>query len=241
MRLTNSYSADIDVTTELTKPFPPEKAHHSKRITTSLGKRLDNHYAELGFKMAFHDLEDNKNGFLQGAQINIASIQVRAEENVGLRLYKFDFADVLSLTPRNKFFTPVSWKIYSGFERELTNNKDQLVYHLTAGMGGTWEYIKNHQFYTLATSRIEINKQMKNALEPAIGFSSGLLSHFKYTTAHLKISGEHFQDDIYRLRAEYLQNFVFSTNHSLKISAKHQWQNNNKEFSDINLAYQYYF
>ena len=34
-------------------------------------------YAEVGFKMAFHDLEDDKDGFLQGAQINIGSLRLR--------------------------------------------------------------------------------------------------------------------------------------------------------------------
>jgi len=82
-------------------PIPPEKAHKSKRATIGLGQRLNNNYAEIGFKMAFHDLEDNKEGFLQGAQINIGSLQVRAEENVGLHLYNMDFVDIFSLTPKN--------------------------------------------------------------------------------------------------------------------------------------------
>jgi hypothetical protein len=237
----NSYPVDIDISSTVPAPMPPEKGHNSKRTTLGLGQRLNNNYAELGFKMSFHDLEDNKDGFLQGAQINIGSIKIRAEDNVGLRLYQLDFVDIFSLTPKSSFFDPLSWKIYTGFERQFTSNKDQLVYHLSGGAGGTWEIIKNHQFYALAIGRLEINKQLKNLIEPAIGFNTGFLSHFKHTTAHLQFSGEQFEDDVYRLRVQYIQNFAISTNHSIKLSAKHQWQDKDTDFSDINLNYQYYF
>lgn len=237
----NSYPADIKTIDKVPEPYPPEEGHRSKRVSVAVGERLENAYAEFGFKMSFHDLEDNIRGFLQGAQINIGSIKLRAEDNVGLRLYQLDFVDIFSLTPRNDFFDPLSWKIYTGFERQLTSGKDQLVYHVTGGAGGTWKIIKDHQFYALAIARLEINKQLKNTFEPAIGFTSGFLSHFDHTTAHLQFSGEQFEDDIYRLRIQYIQNIVLETNHSLKLTAKYQWQEDDTEFSDINLNYQYYF
>jgi len=237
----NNYPVEIDISNTLAIPSAPEKGHNSKRATLGLGQRLNNNYAELDFKMSFHDLEDNKDGFLQGAQINIGSIKIRAEENVGLRLYQLDFVDIFSLTPKDEFFDPLSWKVVTGFERQLTGQKDQLTYHLTGGAGGTWQIVKNHQFYTLAIGRLEINKQLRNTFEPAIGFNTGFLSHFKNTTAHLEVSGEQFEDDIYRLRAQYTQNIIFSTNHSIKLFASHEWHEDGIDFSDINLSYQYYF
>ena len=237
----NNYPVDIKINKTVPIPVPPEKGHRSKRASIGLGQRLNNDYAEIGFKMAFHDLEDNKEGFLQGAQINIGSIQLRAEEDVGLRLYKMDFVDIFSLTPKNAFFDPLSWRVYSGFERQLTKQKDQLTYHVTGGAGGTWEVIKNHQYYALLIGRLEINKQLRNTFEPAIGFTTGFLSHFRYTTTRLEFSGEQFEDDVYRLRAQYTQNFVFSRNHSVKLFAKHEWHEDGVDFSDINLSYQYYF
>jgi hypothetical protein len=239
LKLRNTYPVSKEIV--VPAPVSPDNGHGSKRTSFASGKRMDNYYAELGFKMSFHDLEDNKDGFLQGAQINIGSIKIRAEDNVGLRLYQLDFVDIFSLTPRSSFFDPLSWKVYTGFERQFTSNKDQLVYHLSGGAGGTWEIIKNHQFYALAIGRLEINKQLKNLIEPAIGFNTGFLSHFKHTTAHLQFSGEQFEDDVYRLRVQYIQNFAISTNHSIKLSAKHQWQDKDTDFSDINLNYQYYF
>ncbi|MGD2054122.1 MAG: DUF4105 domain-containing protein [Gammaproteobacteria bacterium] len=238
--LLNSYPKETTAKPEVAIPVSPEKGHRSKRVTAGLGKRLDNYYAELGFRMSFHDLEDNENGFLRGAQINIGSLQIRAEENESIRLYRLDLVDIISITPRTRFFKPLAWKVYAGLERQYTHGVDQLTTHVTGGAGGSWQLLENSQVYALATGRLEINKQLDRAIEPAAGFSSGLLQHFGHTTARLDFSGEQFLDDVYRLRASYVQNVVINTNHSIKLSATYEWQEAD-EFSDIQLNYQYYF
>ncbi len=222
-------------------PVSPENGHNSKRTSIALGLRLDNYYGELGFKMSFHDLEDNEEGFLQGAQINIGTLQIRAEENETVSLYKMDLIDIFSLAPRTQFFKPIAWRVYTGFERQFTKGVDQLGYHVTGGGGGNWKFLGDNQFYTLATGRLEINKQLDHTFEPGLGFITGFLSHFGTNSARLEVSGEHFTGNTYRLRALYTHNFVINTNNSLKIFAKYEWQENDVEFSDINLSYQYYF
>jgi len=239
LKLRNSYPTSS--VPDVPVPVSPELGHNSKRTTIALGKRLHNTYGELGFKMSFHDLEDNVEGFLQGAQINIGSIQIRAEDNEGLSLYKLDLIDIFSLTPRTAFFKPIAWRIYTGFERQLTRGEDKLGYHVTGGGGGSWKLFKDSQIYTLATARLEINDRLSHTLEPGIGFITGFLSHFGKNTARLEISGEHFTDDMYRLRTQYTHNFVINTNNSFKVYAKHEWQENDVDFSDVNISYQYYF
>ena len=237
----NSYPASgINIADTITPPAAPELGHGSKRASFGIGKRLDNTYAELGFRMSFHDLEDNENGFLRGAQINIGSIQLRAEENESLRLYKLDLVDIFSLTTRTRFMKPLSWKVYTGLERQLTKGVDQLTGHVTGGAGGSWQLFNNSQIYALATARLEANKQLDRTIEPAIGFTTGVLQHFGSSTVRLDASGEQFSDGVYRLRAAYAQNFVISTNHSIRLSAIYEWQEAD-EFSDIQLRYQYYF
>ncbi len=241
LELLNSYPAKIDVEAYVPVPSPPNKGHKSKRWNIGLGKTLKNQYIDLGYKMSFHDLEDNISGFLQGAQINMGNIKFRIEEDDGLQLNRFDLVDIFSLTPRNDFFSPLSWKVYTGLERQLTKDRDLLVYHLTGGAGSAWEIQKDHILYALATLRLEINKNMKTDLEPAIGFNSGLLSHFTNQTAHLEFSGEQFEEELYRMRLIYTHNFVLSTNQSIKLIAKKQWQEDNIEFTDVSLNYQAYF
>ena len=141
--LLNSYPKEPTSKAVIDIPVAPEQGHRSKRVTFGLGRRLDNNYVELGFKMSFHDLEDNGEGFLRGAQINIINLQIRAEENEGVSLYKFDLVDIFSLTPRTRFFKPLAWKVYAGLERQLTKGIDQLTGHVTGGAGGSWRFLQN--------------------------------------------------------------------------------------------------
>ena len=238
--LLNSYPKNSSGKIVVATPVAPEQGHGSKRASFGLGKRLDNYYLDLGFKMSFHDLEDNEDGFLRGAQINIGNLQIRAEENESIRLYRLDLVDIFSITPRTRFFKPLSWKIYTGLERQFTRSVDQLTAHVTGGAGGSWQLLKNSQVYALITARLEANKKLDRAIEPAIGFTTGVLQHFGSSTARLDVSGEQFSDGIYRLRAAYIQNFVISINHSIRFSAKYEWQEVD-EYSDVQLRYQYYF
>jgi hypothetical protein len=221
-------------------PVAPEKGHRSKRVSFGVGRRLDKNYIELGFKMSFHDLEDNERGFLRGAQINIINLQIRADENEGVSLYKFDLVDIFSLTPRTQFFKPLAWKAYVGLERQLTYGVDQLAGEIMGGAGGSWLMSKNTQVYALATGGVEMNAQFERAIEPGLGFLTGMVQYFGSSIARLEFGGVQFIEDVYRLRASYIQNFVISANHSVKVVASYEWQEVD-EYSDVQLSYQYYF
>ena len=127
-----------------------------------------------------------------------------------------------------------------GLDRQLTYGVDQLVGDIMGGAGGSWLMSKNTQVYALATGGIEMNAQFERAMEPGLGFLTGILQYFESSIAHLKFGGVQFLEDVYRLRATYIQNFVLSTNHSVKLVASYEWQEVD-EYSDAQLSYQYYF
>lgn len=220
-------------------PASPEASHNSRRVSVGAGERMDKAYAELSYKFSFHDLEDNEHGFLRGAQINMGHIQLRADRD-NTKLHRFDLIDIFSLTPRTDFFTPLSWRIYTGLERQPTGYEDNLVGHVTGGAGVSYALWKNSQVYALGILRLEHNNDMNNNVEPGVGLLTGLLHHFGSSTAHLELSGEQFKDDIYRMRSIYKHNFVISTNHSIKFTAQREWHSSIR-FSELNLSYQYYF
>ncbi len=223
-----------------TNDAQPEKGHHSKRALLSIGKSDQTYFADLGFRMSFHSLEDNEQGFLQGAQINLGNIEMRFYENDSAQLQRLDFVDIFSLTPRSQFFDPLSWRVYTGLERQLTKGNDNLVAHVTGGAGFAYQPLQNNQLYILAILRLENNDEFSNLIEPAIGFQTGMLHHFGKHTAHLQFSGEEFSNDESRYRASYTHNFVIAVNHSLKLSAKKE-KYEDLEFSEYGLSYQYYF
>ncbi|MDH3343136.1 MAG: DUF4105 domain-containing protein, partial [Gammaproteobacteria bacterium] len=233
----NTYPASKPA--EYSTPTAPEISHNSRRFSIGAGERLKQSYAELSYKFSFHDLEDNEYGFLRGAQINLGNVQIRTSHGE-TKLHKFDVIDIFSLTPRTDFFTPLSWRVYTGWERQPTNLKDRLVSHVTGGAGVSYELWQDSQIYGLGILRLEHNEDMNNSIEPGVGLLTGLLHHFGGSTAHIELSGEQFKDEIYRVRSIYKHNFVISTNHSLKLTAKREWHSSIR-FSEFNLNYQYYF
>ena len=235
-----SKSTAEDVTTAVPLPSRPENGHLSKRANISVGREDERDYVELGIRFAFHSLEDNLEGFLQGAQINMGNINLRSFEDESLKLQRFDVVDIFSLTPRSALFDPLSWKIYTGLERQLSNGKNILVAHVTGGAGVSYEPVNDALVYGLLIGRLERNREFERTVEFAIGMNAGALYHFDASTVRLELSGEEFLNDEFRHRAIYSQNFALSQNHSIKLSFKREEQAALK-FSELNLAYQYYF
>ena len=217
----------------------PELGHLSKRLDITAGRDEDIDFAEISFRMSFHSLQDALNGFLEGAQINLASFSVRATED-DVQLQRLDIIDIFSLTPRNQFFQPLSWRVYTGLEQQITNGEDHLAGHVTGGAGVTYNPWHKAYVYGLITARFESNSQFTRKLEPALGISSGLLQHFSFGTSHLEISGEEFLNEEYRHRARFIQNISLSRNHALQFSVLRQRQPN-VDFTEGQLSYHYFF
>jgi len=240
LTLLNNYPDDIK-NPPVVEPLPPELGHHSRRISIAAGERNDEGFTEVAMRMAFHSLEDNERGFLRGAQINMANIQLRVTDSGRFRLQQLDMIDIISLTPRNRFFQPTSWKVYTGLERQITDGNDRLTAHVTAGWGASYSLADDGLFYTLATGRLELNRRLSaHGIEPALGVDSGFLWHFGKSTTRLELSGERFLNDHYRTRIRYYQNFVVAKNHSINVSAAYN-HNRHDRYSQFSLAYHYYF
>ena len=217
----------------------PEKGHHSKLMSLGIGDDDELSFAQIDLRLSFHSLEDQLNGFLQGAQINLGNMAIRVYEEE-TQLQYFDLVDIFSLTPRNQFFKPLSWRIYTGLEQQLINGKDHLAGHVTGGAGVSYELWSRSYFYTLLIGRLESNSEFERSLEPALGISSGLLQHFSFGTNHLEISGEEFLNDEYRHRIKFTQNIPLAQNHAIQIFIQRQRQRN-ADFTEAQLRYHYYF
>lgn len=218
----------------------PEKGHLSKRLTMGAGKDDELAYAEVKFRMSFHSLEDPLSGFLEGAQISLGSFSIRAYEDDEVQLQQLDIIDIFSLTPRNQFFQPLSWRVYSGLEQQLINGKDHLTGHVTAGAGVAYKPWTGGHTYGLLMTRLELNSQFSRNIEPALGLSAGFLQHFSFGTSHLQLSGEEFLNDEYRHRVEFTLNIPLQRNHALELSILRQ-QQPDITFTEAQLSYHYFF
>lgn len=238
LSLINKYPVGTKQT--VTAPKQPEKGHLSGQWLFKVGERDNKRYTELGFRMAFHSLEDNEEGFLRGAQINIGQIRLRRSEENTLFLQQLDIVNIFSLTPRTTFFTPLSWRVKGGLERVYRDGQDRLVSHVSGGVGYAWNATPNNLTYSLLTARVEGGSSFKTFVEPALGVTTGMLIHTALGTGRLELAGEKFSGGENTIELKYVQNIVLSKNTAIKLSAQREWLPN-KQISEIGISYQLHF
>ena len=118
-------------------PARPDEGHLSNRLRLGAGVRRDRIFEEVGIRPAYHDLLDNGRGYIEGAQIIFGDAALRFYSSERkLVLQKLDIIDIISLSPRDIFFQPFSWKIKTGLvQRTGGDGRDHLVYGLNPGGG----------------------------------------------------------------------------------------------------------
>lgn len=127
-----------DETAPIARPESrPDEGHGSGRVALGVGQSAGEDFAELRFRPAYHDLMDPTAGYTPGAQINFLDVSARYDaERERLRLQGFDLVDVFSLSPRSRFFKPVSWRARVAWERiPVPGHADALVFGVRAGAG----------------------------------------------------------------------------------------------------------
>ena len=225
-------------------PIPhhsPEQGHLSKRAWLGGGVENSEDYVELGFRMSFHDLEDAEAGFLRGAQINIMSLELRhLLDQDKLLINHLDFANIFSLTPRNAFFKPWSWRINLGIDRHHERTDKQTL-HATGGGGVAYQVFDSNILYGLGRLRIE-HSDIDDAdiLETAAGFETGVLAHFGSSTAHLRYYYENYAHNRKRKQLTYLHNFAISRNQALTLNYS-RIENRLDEYETLGLSYRFHF
>jgi hypothetical protein len=191
--------------------------------------------------MSYHSLEDNESGYLRGAQINIANIVLRRKNSSGtVVVQQADFADIFSLTPRTRFFKPISWRIRGGLERVYSHKQDRPVGHISGGGGYSWKLLDDGAIYTLLSGRLEANSTFNTWIEPSLGAVAGGLYHSKIGTGRAEFNGKQFAGGEYRLEFSYIQNLVLSHDDALRFNFKREWHSD-KDFNEVGLSYHHFF
>ena len=202
-------------------PARPDEGHLSNRLSLGAGVWRGRLFEEVEFRPAYHDLLDNDRGQVEGAQIIFADAALRFySSDRKLLLQKFDIIDIISLSPRDTFFQPFSWKIKTGLLQQTGNDgQDHLVYELNPGGGISYKLGKENLLYFLGETNISVGGGMEDRYSAGIGASAGLISSLTGAwKVHL------FAREIYyfladrhnSLEASLQQNFTLSTNTSLR-------------------------
>lgn len=160
-----------------------DKGHQTHKVALMAGEQDEQSYVELRARVAYHDLTDLPAGYVQGAQIQMGDLHVRNLDG-DTRLQKFSVIDVFSVSPRNEFQQPISWRVQTGWDRLITPN-DDLFAHLDVGFGYSYALGKA-QLYGLAESRLKVGEAFEDDFQWSAGAHLGGLYQGKALQLHVQ-------------------------------------------------------
>ena len=140
----------------------PIKSNRATKATLSYG---DQEF-EIGLRLAYHDIYDIDYDFNEESYISFLDIRATTKRLNSLRLINID-----SLAKQSDLYTPYSWAISFGFNREI---EDELRANLTLKGGKSFDIFEMLLFIY---PTLDVNYRDKT--EFSLGYSIGLLKNFK--------------------------------------------------------------
>ncbi|MES1928971.1 hypothetical protein SADO_06942 [Salinisphaera dokdonensis CL-ES53] len=179
--------------TEVPTPeTPPDQGHRTLRLASSMIYEADDLSLGLRLRPAYHDLLDDPGGYTDGAEINFLDLGLRVDPEDGeLRIDDLQLLNIVSLSPRNDLFQPVSFQIDTGLRRRPSSNvfddvDNNLGYYLQGGPGLAWgdsELLG----YVFGLGSLDANSALSPGYALGAGASTGVLV---YPMPDLQIKAE---------------------------------------------------
>jgi hypothetical protein len=221
----------------------PEQGHRTSRLALGSGRQDGRNFISAQYRPAYHDILDPLPGYTRGAQINFLDVRGRFyPDKNSLKLEKFTLIDILSLTPRDRFFKPVSWGVDSGYERMLS---DKGTAHgiQVKGVGGlTYKVAGDHLAYLLAQAQLKAAKGFEDNFSAGAGVLAGLLLFFDHSTANLEFRGMSYQlgdrDELFTAR--WRQSFPLGRQQAIRYILEHRYERD-QEYNSAQLLVDWYF
>jgi hypothetical protein len=220
-------------------PSPPEQGHATKMLAISGGQREEQGFAELQYRLTYHDWLDNGHGFLPGAWIEAFNVRARREESDRWRLWQLDLVNIRSLAPRTTFVRPVSWFVHAGIDRPEVEGERGASRFLRGGPGMAWRagaWIP----YGYLQARLENTDRQKPFINSGAGAELGLLRHGQHYSLHVAAESLYFADDQYRHRLQAGVQLPMTRQQGLRLSASHDDWRHGEETTWM-MTWRYYF
>lgn len=218
----------------------PDLSHGSRRLSAGLWTEDDREYLSLGLRMSLHSLQENRRGFPLGAQINIGNLDLRIEDRARIDLNRLDLVDIVSLSPRDRFFKPLSWAVQTGIDRQWAGGSEHRVAQVNGAVGASGALGSDALVYGMTSARLEHNHGFVDPIQPAVGLRAGLLLDAGPLTTHGEISTQRFANGQTRARVDLRHNLRLSRQQALHLEVVWRDQQPEKMLA-IGLRYHHYY
>jgi len=164
-------------------PYPPvtppavrdDQGHETIKAAVAFGRQDNKNFTSIQFRPAYHDLLDPPAGYPVGAQIKFLELSLRHYETGTTKLDDLTLLNITSLTPRDIFFKPLSWRVDVGLNRKYTETQWLLTPTLKGGLGASYKH-NNQQVYALAEAQLETQHDLPSDGAFGLGANLGWLS-----------------------------------------------------------------
>ncbi len=227
------------------QPIRPDDGHLPPKISLGGGCRSGSCYGEAGWRAAYHDLLDNDDGFIRGSQIDFLQIRGRYYGNNidEARLESLRLIDIVSLSPWNRFFKPVSWKVATGVEqRTFTGDRDRLVAFVNGGAGITGQ-IGPALIFASVDGDLGAGSAYQDSFAASAGGTAGIMTTLAgWWKVNISVTDlEPVAGDIYRSRKGKIdQNITVNTNNSVSLLVSRE-RTNWVYRSEATMLWNYYY
>jgi hypothetical protein len=161
-------------------PVPPlpETGHLPGRIGLGAGYRHDTPFVDLALRPAYHALMDADAGYSANSQIIFTEVVGRYyPERNSVKLQQFTAVDIVSLAPRDEFFSPISWKVNGGLARRpFPDGSDRLFLRFNTGGGMAWQVPGGGIVYGMAEMDLQASDRLRDKVLLGAGLSGGMIA-----------------------------------------------------------------
>lgn len=146
----------------------PDQGHRSNRASLGAGVLDNQFYLEASIRPAYHDLLDPLGGYTAGAEIDFMELVFRYyTKHQEARVQRFTLVDIVSITPWDAFFHPISWTVGTGLDnRLLPNGHDELeneyIWHNHLGGGLAFTPWRNAIVYGLGQAIVDWSPEFQD-------------------------------------------------------------------------------
>lgn len=213
----------------VSEPQPPEAGHRTSLLSLGIGYREGDtentslEYADLQWRISYHDLLDRQAGYPLGASLMMGNLALRWQDRQGLRLQRFDVIDIRSLSPRDDFFSPISWQVQGGLERLDDAPSQPLVGQLNTSAGPSWPLLGGLA-YAMPALRLEYNTDLKEDWRLAPGLNLGQVWQGNAAALEVAAKWRDFGSAGIRKTLSVSANYGWTRDRSLRLSLDYRDQ-----------------
>jgi len=229
---------------EIPTPIRPDLGHGSNRLAVGAGFWKKNFFQQVSIRPAYHNLLDADQGYLAGSQIDFGNLVLRYYPNAGKsELHALDLINIFSISPRDRFFKPKSWKVDTGFfQTTFGDGSDHLAYRLNSGRGFAYKRMDG-LFYSMLEADLLVSGRFRHHYALGLGGSAGWLKNMTESwKVYLRASKFYYElgDDHQGLEGSLGQSFRITADNSITLELSRHKEFGNY-YSEAVLNWNYYW